>query len=74
MTELAGFTHVVEDVLDDIRSRTIITEAVVDILLESIDIIKEMLEARADGLFIKGHFADKGTSCLTPVRCRQQEE
>lgn len=50
MTELAGFTHKVEDVLDEIRSDRIqVTEDVVDILLSSIDIIKAMLEARANG-------------------------
>lgn len=50
MTELSGFTHLVEDVLDEIRSKTVtVTEEVVDTLLESIDIIKAMLETRAEG-------------------------
>ncbi len=50
MTELSGFTHKVEDVLDEIRSDRIqVNEDVVDILLSSIDIIKAMLEARANG-------------------------
>ena len=50
MTELAEFTHKVEDVLDEIRSdRLHIDEGVVDVLLSSIDVIKAMLEARADG-------------------------
>ncbi len=50
MNELAEFTHVLEDVLDDIRSDVItISSEVVDTLLDSIDIIKAMLEARADG-------------------------
>ena len=50
MTELAGFTHVVEDLLDELRSGTIsVTEPVVDTLLSSIDIIKSMLEARSNG-------------------------
>ena len=50
MTELSSFTHVVEDLLDEIRSDKVeITEPVVDILLSSIDIIKTMLEERANG-------------------------
>ena len=47
MTELSGFTHAVEDLLDELRSGTVdITGDVVDILLSSIDIIKEMLNCR----------------------------
>ncbi len=50
MTELSGFTHVVEDLLDEIRSdRVDVTGPVVDVLLSSIDVIKAMLEARQDG-------------------------
>ena len=50
MNELSGFTHVVEDLLDEIRSDKVsVTEDVVDILLSSIDIIKAMLEARSNG-------------------------
>jgi two-component system, chemotaxis family, sensor kinase CheA len=50
MTELAEFTHLVEDVLDGIRSDEVgVDTGVVDTLLESIDIIKEMLASRADG-------------------------
>lgn len=50
MTELTEFTHVVEDLLDELRSNTIpVTEPVVDILLSAIDIIKIMLESRQNG-------------------------
>ncbi len=50
MNELSSFTHVVEDLLDEIRSDKVeITEPVVDVLLSSIDIIKTMLEERANG-------------------------
>ncbi|MBO5137666.1 MAG: chemotaxis protein CheA [Spirochaetaceae bacterium] len=50
MTELSSFTHVVEDLLDEIRSdRVTVTEPVVDVLLSSIDVIKAMLEARQEG-------------------------
>ncbi len=50
MTELAEFTHAVEDVLDELRSNTIqISEDIIDVLLSSIDIIKAMLEERSNG-------------------------
>lgn len=50
MHELSGFTHVMEDMLDALRSGTLaVSEPVVDILLKSLDIIKAMLAARAEG-------------------------
>jgi two-component system, chemotaxis family, sensor kinase CheA len=50
MTELAEFTHLVEDLLDEIRSDNIkIDGNVVDKLLASIDVIKEMLTQRNNG-------------------------
>jgi two-component system chemotaxis sensor kinase CheA len=50
MHELSGFTHVMEDLLDVIRSGSVkVTEPVVDLLLKSLDIIKAMLEARQNG-------------------------
>lgn len=50
MMELSHFTHIVEDVLDEIRSDRIeVNEDVVDVLLTSIDVIKAMLESRQDG-------------------------
>ncbi len=49
-TELAEFTHKVEDVLDELRSdRLEANEEIVDLLLNSIDVIKAMLDARANG-------------------------
>ncbi len=50
MAELAHFTHLVEDVLDAIRSDAVtVNEDVVDVLLAAIDIIKAMLEQRMEG-------------------------
>jgi two-component system, chemotaxis family, sensor kinase CheA len=50
MMELQGFTHLIEDVLDEIRSdRLPVTEEVVDVLLKAIDVVKAMLEARMGG-------------------------
>jgi len=55
MMELAEFTHVVEDVLDRIRSDEIdVNEAVVDHLLSAIDVVKSMLEARSGGSVFDG--------------------
>jgi two-component system chemotaxis sensor kinase CheA len=50
MMELSHFTHLVEDVLDAIRSdQLVVNEEVVDTLLAAIDIIKAMLEQRMNG-------------------------
>jgi len=50
MMELSHFTHMVEDVLDAIRSDQLaVNEDVVDILLSAIDVIKAMLEQRMNG-------------------------
>lgn len=50
MMELSGFTHVVEDLLDEIRSDKVsATEDVVNLLLTAIDVIKAMLDARSNG-------------------------
>ncbi len=50
MTELSGFCHDVEDLLDALRSNLVeVSEPIVDVLLSSIDVIKAMLESRRDG-------------------------
>ncbi|GHV28435.1 chemotaxis protein CheA [Spirochaetia bacterium] len=50
MMELSHFTHMVEDVLDAIRSDQLsVNEDVVDTLLAAIDIIKAMLGQRMEG-------------------------
>jgi two-component system, chemotaxis family, sensor kinase CheA len=50
MLELSEFTHLVEDVLDGIRSEEVgISEEIINTLLASIDIIKEMLAERNEG-------------------------
>jgi two-component system chemotaxis sensor kinase CheA len=50
MMELSHFTHLVEDVLDAIRSDQLaVNEEVVDTLLAAIDIIKAMLGQRMEG-------------------------
>src|SRR5574344_929597 len=47
MHELSGFTHIVEDLLDELRSKSIsVTATVIDVLLSSIDTIKKMLACR----------------------------
>ncbi|AEF80534.1 chemotaxis protein CheA [Leadbettera azotonutricia ZAS-9] len=55
MMELSHFTHMVEDVLDAIRSDQLaVNEDVVDTLLAAIDIIKAMLEQRMNGAVYQG--------------------
>ncbi|WPM05671.1 chemotaxis protein CheW [Borreliella sinica] len=50
MMELSDFTHIVEDVFDAIRDDRInINNDLVDLLLKSLDVIKEMLALRLDG-------------------------
>ncbi|AEL18836.1 chemotaxis histidine kinase [Borreliella bissettiae DN127] len=50
MMELSDFTHIVEDVFDVIRDgRANINNDLVDLLLSSLDVIKEMLALRLDG-------------------------
>ena len=50
MTELSGFTHKLEDLLDEIRCGKVkITGDNVDVLLSSIDVIKAMIAARTGG-------------------------
>ncbi|MDR2589149.1 MAG: chemotaxis protein CheA [Spirochaetales bacterium] len=50
MMEIQKFTHLLEDVLDEIRSgRLTVNAEIVDTILSSIDIIKAMLEARREG-------------------------
>lgn len=59
MSELSEFTHLVEDVLDEIRNGNIpVTGEIVDTLLNSIDVIKEMLEARKQGASFDGDVSD----------------
>jgi len=50
MDELSSFTHLLEDLLDEIRSGSIhVKEEHVDVLLSSIDVIKAMVSSRQGG-------------------------
>ncbi|WP_455383083.1 chemotaxis protein CheW [Salinispira pacifica] len=65
MMELAEFTHLVEDVLDSIRSDDLTVDgAVVDQLLSAIDVVKAMLEARTAG----GIYAEDTSALETVLR------
>ncbi len=76
MHELAEFTHVVEDLLDEIRSGSVaVSETVVDVLLRSLDVIKAMLEARSSGSVYAddvGSLAGELTA-LIPARAAKQK-
>lgn len=50
MEEITKFTHTLEDTMDEVRNGKIeVDSTVVDILLDSLDIIKGMIEARSEG-------------------------
>ncbi|MFW6233949.1 MAG: ATP-binding protein [Spirochaetota bacterium] len=59
MDELTQFTHLVEDVFDSIREgKSSVDERLVDVLLDSVDIIKAMLEARSEGSVYDGDVSE----------------
>jgi two-component system chemotaxis sensor kinase CheA len=50
MDEITSFTHVVEDVMDEVRSGNLkINSNMADLLLSALDILKNMVQCRADG-------------------------
>jgi two-component system chemotaxis sensor kinase CheA len=76
MHELSGFTHTIEDLLDVVREGTVpVTEPVVDILLKSLDIIKAMLAARAEGAVYKEDITavKQSLEAMIPVREGKQK-
>jgi two-component system chemotaxis sensor kinase CheA len=67
MMELSHFTHLVEDVLDAIRSDQLaVSGDVTDTLLTAIDVIKAMLEARMNGA-VYGHDVSHTESALSAL-------
>jgi two-component system chemotaxis sensor kinase CheA len=77
MHELSSFTHLVEDVLDAIRSDQVqINEDVIDVLLLAIDIIKEMLDARMKGSVYRGDSSgiEQRLSALLPEGGRRGKQ
>lgn len=59
MMELSEFTHLVEDVLDRIRSDELsVNEEIVDLLLTSIDVVKDMMQARQNGDVFDGDISE----------------
>ncbi|WP_304224270.1 chemotaxis protein CheA [Gracilinema caldarium] len=77
MNELSSFTHLVEDVLDAIRSDQVpVNEDVIDVLLLAIDIIKDMLNARMEGSVYRGDSSaiEKRLSALLPEGGRRGKQ
>ncbi len=55
MDELTGFTHLIEDVFDEIRSGKVTPDSeLIDVFLSALDTIKEMLAARKQGSAYSG--------------------
>ena len=66
MTELAEFTHLVEDALDEIRAgRASISEGTVDTLLTSVDVVKGMLTERRNGAIYSEDTSDVESALRT---------
>ncbi len=77
MNELSSFTHLVEDVLDAIRSDQVpVNEDVIDVLLLAIDIIKDMLNARMEGSVYRGDSSgiEQRLSALLPEGGRRGKQ
>jgi two-component system chemotaxis sensor kinase CheA len=50
MDEISKFTHLLENVMDDIRSGKVkVDSAIIDVLLDALDVIKAMINARSSG-------------------------
>lgn len=50
MEEITKFTHTLEDAMDEVRSGKVkVNSSIVDTLLDALDIIKNMIEARSNG-------------------------
>ncbi|MDR1126596.1 MAG: chemotaxis protein CheA [Treponema sp.] len=76
MMELSHFTHMVEDVLDAIRSDQLsVNEDVVDTLLAAIDVIKAMLEQRMNGAVYKENTSkiEERLSALLPDSAKSKK-
>ena len=85
MNGLAEFTHTVEDAFDYIREHEPpIDSNLIDLLLSAIDIIKGMLEAKADGVEYDGEYqavsqglrswVDSGASSASAGRVRTDHD
>ena len=49
-SEISHFAHTMEDLLDEVRSNKVsVTEDIIDVLLNALDVIKAMMEARQNG-------------------------
>jgi two-component system chemotaxis sensor kinase CheA len=71
MNEISEFTHLIEDVLDQIRSGELrVTGKLVDDLLASIDTVKQMLDARAEGRVFSRDISPLTASLRVNIRGR----
>lgn len=69
MNELAAFTHKVEDLLDEVRNNKIaVSPGIIDLLLDSIDVIKVMFEERINGSIYTGDISDLEQKLLAMTR------
>jgi two-component system chemotaxis sensor kinase CheA len=63
---IAGFTHTLETLLDEMRSgKRTVTQAAVDVLLQAVDVLREMLAAVRDG---GTHDLDRATAVEAGIK------
>jgi two-component system, chemotaxis family, sensor kinase CheA len=77
--DVAAFTHVLETLLDEMRDgRRQITQPAVNLLLQSVDCLRDMLIARRDGSNLDGervaHLQQQCESLLQTVAGREQHQ
>ena len=74
MDELAEFTHLCEDVLDEIRNGKLTAdEGVVNTLLAAIDTIKSILDARSKGRVFDGNISSAKNRLQACLKGNQEE-
>ncbi|MFK5986641.1 MAG: chemotaxis protein CheA [Pseudomonadota bacterium] len=68
LNEIAGFTHIMETLLDEMRDgRREITKQGINALLNSVDVLREMLDAAADDITPSMDRANEVTAILEQV-------
>jgi two-component system chemotaxis sensor kinase CheA len=73
-SDLAGYTHLLETLLEEMRAGTrVSTSANIRILLDSVDCLREMLEAKRDGNPLNPHRIEETTRHLRELLATASE-
>ncbi len=74
MEEISRFTHLIEDVLEEVRSsHKKINEQVIDSLLSAVDVLKEMIAKRAHGEIFTGDIEHLTTALESFISVPQKQ-